>query len=71
MIHFNLQFEKEKVISDVLVLHLGKGDHRGLRGELAKVDWQRHPTKADGGTATAVAEKGKSRPVDKTEREGV
>ncbi|XP_055486669.1 uncharacterized protein LOC129693972 [Leucoraja erinacea] len=40
MISFNLQFEKEKVKSEVAVMKLNKGDYEGMREELAKIDWK-------------------------------
>ena len=40
MVEFSLQFERRKVESDVKVLQLNKGNYRGMREELTKIDWE-------------------------------
>ncbi|XP_078410452.1 uncharacterized protein LOC144687812 [Cetorhinus maximus] len=40
MIEFTLQFERKKLESDVMVLQLNKGNYRGMREELARIDWE-------------------------------
>ena len=40
MIEFTLQFEREKLESDVMVLQLNKGNYKDMREELARVDWK-------------------------------
>eukprot|EP00061_Rhincodon_typus_P010168 g34249.t1 len=40
MIEFTLQFGREKLESDVTVLHLSKGNYRDMREELARVVWK-------------------------------
>ncbi|XP_072361026.1 uncharacterized protein [Scyliorhinus torazame] len=40
VVEFNLQFERKKVESDVKVLQLNKGNYRGMREELMKIDWE-------------------------------
>ena len=37
MIEFTLQFEREKLESDVTILQLNKGNYEDLREELARV----------------------------------
>ena len=39
-IEFTLQFEGEKLESDVMVLQLNKGNYKDMREELARVDWK-------------------------------
>eukprot|EP00061_Rhincodon_typus_P002825 g18562.t1 len=41
MIEFTLQFEREKTESEVTVLQLNKGDYRGMKEELSRIDWKR------------------------------
>ena len=43
MIEFTLQFEGEKLESDVTVLQLNKGNYKDMREELARVDWKGSP----------------------------
>eukprot|EP00061_Rhincodon_typus_P002086 g16573.t1 len=43
MIEFTLQFEREKIGSEVMVLQLNKGDYRGMREELGRINWERSP----------------------------
>eukprot|EP00061_Rhincodon_typus_P007103 g28441.t1 len=38
MIEFTLQFEREKIESEVMVLQLNKGNYRGMREELDRID---------------------------------
>jgi len=40
MIELGLQFERENVESDVMVLQLNKGDYRGMREEVIRIDWE-------------------------------
>jgi len=40
MIEFTLQFEREKLESDVTVLQLNRGNYKDMREELARVDWK-------------------------------
>eukprot|EP00061_Rhincodon_typus_P006179 g26539.t1 len=40
MIEFTLQFEREKLESDVTVSQLSKGNYKDMREELARVDWK-------------------------------
>jgi len=40
MIESGLQFEREKVEADVMVLQLNKGNYRGMREELVRIDWE-------------------------------
>ena len=43
MTEFTMQFEREKLKSDVTLLHLNKGHYKDMREELARVDWVYHP----------------------------
>ena len=40
MIEFILQFEREKLESDVTVLQVNKSNYKDMREELARVDWK-------------------------------
>ena len=41
MAEFSIQFESEKLESETTVLHLKKGNYKGMRSELAGMDWER------------------------------
>ena len=49
MVEFKIQMERENVKSNTSVLCLNKGDYKGMREGLAKVDWEQ---KLYGGTLT-------------------
>ena len=40
MVEFKIQMEREKVKSNTSVLCLNKGDYKGMKEELAKIDWE-------------------------------
>jgi len=39
-IEFTLQFEREMLDSNIMVLQLSKGNHKAMREELARLDWK-------------------------------